>query len=126
MSNNPAPPSPNSPLQIGSSVVPLYVDRRLKMFLVTESEFETLSNLNGQTTTFSAVGTAILGAALSVWINALFYTEVPAAAYVAKVMVAPAATLLAFVFFWLAYQSRNSRIVTWNNIKSESASRASA
>jgi O-antigen/teichoic acid export membrane protein len=127
MSDNPAPQNPtNPPLQIGSSVVPLYVERKMKVYAVTEGEFASLSSLSAQTTLFSSVGMAILGSAVSVWVNALFYTEVPAAAYVAKVYVAPASVIIAFVFFGLAIYAHTVRRSTWSQIKSESSSPSSA
>ena len=102
----------------------LYVDRRMKLYLVTDSEFESLSTHNGQTTVFYSVGFAVLSAAISVWANAIFYDTVPAPAYVAKWFVAPAGVLIAAVFFYLAYQARRSSTSTWNTIKSESSARA--
>jgi|SRR6185312_13271437 len=89
----------DQPLQIGSSVIPLYVNRQMKLYLVTETEFESLSSLNGQATGFSSVGSAMLSLALSIWINAVFYTEMPPEAHVAKMFVAPLLLILAAVFF---------------------------
>jgi hypothetical protein len=125
-SAGPAPASTNTPLQIGSSMVPLYVDRKMKLYLVTESEFESLSSLNGQATGFSAVGSAMLSLALSIWINAIFYTEIPPTAYVVKVLVAPLLVFLAIVFFVLAFGANKSRNRTWTTIKTESGARANA
>jgi hypothetical protein len=107
-------------------VVPLYVERKMRVFAVTEGEFASLSSLNAQTTSFSAIGMAILGSAVSIWVNALFYTDVPPTAYVAKVYVAPAGVLLAIVFFCLAIYAHRARRSTWTQIKSESSSSSSA
>jgi hypothetical protein len=121
-----APPPTNPPLQIGSSMVPLYVDRKMKLYLVTDNEFESLSTQNGQATVFIAVASATLSVAISIWINAIFYTEVPAPALVAKYLGAPVLLLVAATFFYLAYGANKARGNTWTTIKSESASRASA
>jgi hypothetical protein len=124
MSNTTPPPNTSNPqLQIGSSVVPLYVERKMKVFAVTEGEFASLSALSAQTTFFSSTGMAILGSAVSIWVNALFYTDVPPAAYIAKVYVAPTAVLIAIVFFGLAVYAHLARRSTWAQIKSESSSK---
>ena len=120
MNTNPMPPT--TPLQVGSSVVPLYVERKMKVYAVTESEFASLSSLNAQTTIFTSVGFAILSAALSIWVNALFYTDVPASAYVAKVYIAPATVFIGLVFFVLAVYAHRARQSTWAQIKSKSSS----
>ena len=117
-----SPVAPPAPLQIGSSLVPLYVERKMRVYAVTEGEFASLSSLSAQTTLFSSVGMAILGSAVSIWVNALFYTDVPPAAYIAKVYIAPAAVLIAATFFALAAYAHRARRSTWAQIKSESAS----
>jgi protein-S-isoprenylcysteine O-methyltransferase Ste14 len=109
-------------LQFGSSVVPLYVERQMKVYAITESEFASLSTLNAQMTTFASVGTALIGAAGSIWANAVFYTEVPPTATIAKSIVAPACVVLALVFFYLAWHARKNRRSTWDSIKAESSS----
>jgi hypothetical protein len=109
-------------LQVGSSVLPLYVERRMRVFAITESEFASVSTLNAQTNVFLSVGTAILTAAASIWVNAIFYTDVPPAAYVAKAFVAPVGILVALAFYYLAYSAHKSRTSTWENIMAESAS----
>jgi protein-S-isoprenylcysteine O-methyltransferase Ste14 len=114
---------PSTEVQIlGSSVVPLYVERKMKVFAITESEFASVSTLNAQTTVFSSLGFAILSAALSIWINGIFYTEVPPTAFVAQRFIAPFGVLLAIAFFWLAWRSSKTRETTWTRIKEESAS----
>jgi hypothetical protein len=112
-------------LQIGSSVVPLYVERRMKVYAVTEGEFATLSTLNAQQTIFFSVALALISGAVSIWANAVFYNDVPPAAYVAKMFVAPAGILLAIVFLVLAGLAVRSGRSTWRSIKTESISRAS-
>ena len=117
-SNEPSPQQGH--LQVGSSLQPLYVERRMKVYAITESEFNSLSTLNSQTTIFSSVGFAILSAGISIWINALFYTDVPAPAYVAMVYIAPATIVLALVFFYLALRASGARESSWVQIKNES------
>src|SRR5260370_5744172 len=75
--------------QGGSSLVPLYVVRRMKVYALHESEFDSLSRLNGQAMASYSVASFCLSAALSVWINVAFYTDVPPAAFVMKMVVAP-------------------------------------
>jgi len=106
---------------LGSSVVPLYVERKMKVYAITESEFASVSALNGQTTMFSSIGFAILSAALSIWVNAVFYTDVPPAAMLAQKYVAPIGVLIAASFFWLSWRATQTRQSTWNTIKTESA-----
>lgn len=114
--------SQSTGLQIlGSSVVPLYVERKMKVFAITESEFASVATLNAQTTMFCSIGFAILSAALSIWINGIFYTEVPPTAFVAQRFVAPFGVLLAVAFFWLAWRASKTRETTWTRIKEESA-----
>lgn len=120
------PPAIPAPLQIGSSLIPLYVERKMKVYAVTDGEFASLSALNAQTTFFSSIGLAILASAISIWINALFYTDVPPAAFVAKVYIAPASVVIAIVFFVLAAYAHRARRSTWNQIKSKSSSPSSA
>jgi hypothetical protein len=116
----------SSALQIGSSVVPLYVERQMKVYAVTESEFVSLSTLNTQTTVFFSVGMWFLGTVISIWANAVFYTETPPVAVLAKTWGAGAAVIIAVVFFGLALHAMSRRSSTWKAIKNESSSRASA
>jgi hypothetical protein len=124
MTDQPSPQSEPNQLQLGSSVVPLYVERRMKVYAITDSEFSSVSMLNAQTTTFFSIGLAILSAAVSIWINAVFYADAPPAAVVAQKYVAPCGVLLALSFFWLAFRAIQNRQSTWERIKEESASLA--
>jgi len=110
----------DQPLKLGSSVIPLYVERQMKVYAVTEGEFNSLSTQNTQMTIYVMVGFAILSAAVSIWVNALFYTDVPPSAYVAKIYVAPFFILLALVCFLLAWHVYYARSSTWAAIRSES------
>ena len=106
---------------LGSSVVPLYVERKMKVFAITESEFASVATLNAQTTMFCSIGFAILSAAVSIWINGMFYTEVPPTALIAQRFIAPFGARLAAAFFWLAWRASKTRETTWTRIKEESA-----
>ena len=121
MSNAPAPPA-DPPLQIGSSLVPLYVERKMKVYAVTESEVDSLSTRNAQATAFYSAGAFFLSASLSVWVNAVFYTDIPPAASVAKIYGAPLVLILAIVLFALGLHAAKSRKSTWEAIKRESGS----
>jgi hypothetical protein len=115
------PPSGSqTPLQLGSSLTPLYVERRMKIYAVPEFEFDSLATRNTQETTFYSVGSFLLSAALSVWVNAAFYTEITPPAFIMMIFVAPLVTLLSGVFFWLGRQNGKSRQSTWDRIKNES------
>jgi hypothetical protein len=116
-------PSTNPPLQIGSSLVPLYVERQMKVYAVTEGEVESLSTLNAQTTIFYSVGSFLASAAISIWVNAVFYTEIPPAALVAKYIVAPLVLLVSSAFFFLGWHATRSRRSTWEVLKRESSGR---
>ncbi len=111
----------NAPLQIGSSLVPLYVERQMKVYAVTEGEVGSLSTLNAQATVFYSAASFSLSAAISIWINAIFYTELTPAAAVAKLYVAPAILLLAAVLYYLGWHATKSRRSTWDAIKRESS-----
>ena len=104
------------PLHLGSSVVPLYVERQMKIYAVTDSEYSALSTQNNQTTIFSSVGFSVISIAVSIWVNSLFYQEIPPVAYLAKMFVAPAVFVLSLVFFWLAYQAHRAGNSTWDSI----------
>jgi hypothetical protein len=116
-------PSQNSePFQIGSSLVPLYVERKMKVYAITESEVESLSTRNAQATAFYSAGAFFLSAALSVWVNAVFYTDLPPTAVVAKYFGAPLILLIALILFGLGFHATKSRKSTWEAIKLESVS----
>lgn len=110
----------DQPLKLGSSVIPLYVERQMKVYAVTEGEFNSLSTQNTEMTIYVTVGFAILSAAISIWVNSLFYTDVPPSAYVAKIYVAPAGIALSLVCFILAWYIHRARNSTWAAIRSES------
>ena len=50
----------DQPLKLGSSVIPLYVERQMKVYAVTEGEFNSLSTQNTEMTIYVTVGFAIL------------------------------------------------------------------
>jgi hypothetical protein len=114
----------DQPLQVGLSVIPLYLERRLKVYGVTENEVDSLATRNTQATTFYSVGAFVLSAALGIWINAVFYTQTPPTAEVAKYLGAPIFIVISGALFWLGWRTDRSRKSTWDAIKSESASRS--
>jgi hypothetical protein len=116
-----AAPISNPPLQIGSSLVPLYVERQMKVYAVTEGEVASLSMLNSLSTAFYSSGSFTLSAAVGIWTNAIFYTDVPPAALVAKWYVAPFILLATAVLFFLGWRASKNRRSTWDAIRLESS-----
>lgn len=104
----------------GAIVRPVYVERRMKVYAVSEHEAQTISSLNAQQSSFFALASFCGTIGLSVWINAIFYTETPPAAMVAKYMGAPVALVIAAVFVYLGVVALRGRHKTWETIKNES------
>jgi hypothetical protein len=94
----------------------------MKVYAVPEFEFDSLAVRNTQGTTYYSIASFLLSAALSVWVNAAFYTEVPAAASVMKTYAAPLVLVVSVLFFFLGWMSGRSRQSTWARIKAESVS----
>src|SRR5258708_3293459 len=105
MTDQPHAPEDAGTLQIfGSSLVPLYVERKMKVYALTETEFDSLATRTAQATAFYSVGSFLLSAAISVWVNSAFYTEVPPAAFALKLFMAPLVVAVACAAFWLGWK----------------------
>lgn len=121
------PPHAESPgaageLQIGATVTPLYVQRQMKVYAIHGHEIDSLSMFNATATACFTLAAFVGSAALSIWINRIFYTELTPAGIVASYYVAPGLCLLAAVFVIVGIVAICKRRSTWRTIKSESRS----
>src|SRR5687767_13532215 len=120
------PPSGSGPVpQLqGATVQPVYVERHMRVYAIHEHEAETLATLNTQSAAFYAVASFLLSAAISIWVNALFYAEpTPPTAVVMVWFGAPVIALLSLVFFALGRHAAKRRASTWQAIKDTSVTR---
>jgi hypothetical protein len=114
MANSAPLPTPSISVQSpsGATVTTVYLEREVKAYAIQEHEFETLSMMNSLSSAFFAIGAFLLSAAISVWVNALFYETMPPTAEVAYKYVAPGVFVLGFIFLLLgvwAHCKRASR-----------------
>jgi len=114
---------PQQELQIsGATVTPLYVQRQMKVYAIHGHEIDTLSMFNAAATVCFSVASFIGSAAVSIWVNRIFYTQLTPEAAVATIYVAPGLLLLAVVFIGLGIYAMRRRKSTWQTIKDESRS----
>jgi hypothetical protein len=104
----------------GATMRPQYMGRVMNTYLVSEPEMENISSLSAQSTARFSISTLLLGLAASVWINAIFYSELTPDAKVACYYVAPLLLVFSAVFviggIWAQHKRRNA----WQRIKDES------
>jgi len=118
MATNPSSPiSAQSPP--GATVTTVYLVREVKAYAVQEHELETLSMMNSLASSFFAISAFLLSAAISVWINALFYETMPPRAQVAYEYVAPGVLVLGIIFLSLGVWANRKRASTWKTIKGQ-------
>ena len=118
MTNNPSSPiSTQSPP--GATVTTVYLEREVKAYAVQEHELETLSMMNSLASAFFAISAFLLSAAISVWVNALFYETMPPRAEVANKYVAPGVLILGLIFVLLGVWANYKRASTWKTIKGQ-------
>lgn len=86
-----------------------------------ETELRQISSLNDQIITFSSVGSAALAYGMGIWTNAAFVSgEFPPVAVVMTSVAAPCLSLIAIVFFSLAWRATRSKNQLWETIDRES------
>lgn len=86
---------------------------------VSEPEMEHISSLSSQVTTRFSVSTLLLGLASSIWINAMFYTQLTPIAYVASLYLAPLLLVGSVGYAIGAFWARRNRTSAWERIKSD-------
>lgn len=119
---NAAPSGAVGELQVGATVTPLYVQRQMKVYAIHGHEIDSISMFNATATACFTLAAFIGGAALSIWINRIFYTELTPAGIVASSYVAPGLLLLSAVFVIVGIIAIVKRQSSWRTIKSESRS----
>ena len=71
----------------GAKLITAYVERRVRVFAITESEVDTIGQLNAQSNSFFAMAAFLLASCIGVYVNASFYdpkTVPPAAEILCK------------------------------------------
>jgi polyferredoxin len=109
----------STPSPPGATVTTVYLEREVKAYAVQEHELETLSMMNTLASVFFATSAFLLSAAISVWINALFYEAMPPKAEVANKYAAPIVFFLGGIFLSLGVWANRKRASTWNVIKGQ-------
>jgi hypothetical protein len=110
----------NLPTIQGASVQPQYAKRIMKVYAINENEVTTISSLNSQATLFFSLASFIASAAISIYTNAIFYTELTAAGQVAKYFVVPILCVLTVAFVGLGVMMLFQRRRLWKEIRRES------
>ena len=115
-------PSPgyNRETVTGASVTPVYTKRSITMYALTETEVTTISSINTRSTTDFSIGTFLLGLGVSVYTNAIFYSQLNSAGEVAKGYVAPLVCIVGAYFLISGAAGNRKRSRLWAKLKSES------
>jgi hypothetical protein len=104
----------------GATMRPRYMGRIMNTYPVSEPEMEHVSSLSAQATIRFSMATFLLGLALSIWINATFYTDLTLEAKMATKYIAPFLLAFSVVFAigggWAQFRRRDA----WTKIKAES------
>lgn len=98
----------------GSTLVPVYGERRMVMYSVTETELQTMQSFNSRTTSYVGVGSAMITFSLDIFKDTLLATSVPEKAQAAISYVQPICVTLGVIFFVLAAYER---FKGWNFLK---------
>jgi len=92
----------------------------MRAYAVYEDEVASLSYLNTQSTIFFMLASALISFAVSIWVNAVFYTGLTPAGELATRYVAWALLVLGLVFAALGAHALFARVRAWRNIVSGS------
>ena len=103
----------------GATMRPRYMGRTMTTYPVSEPEMEQISSLSGQVTRRFSVSTLLLGLAASIWINAIFYSELTPIAFVACFFLAPLLMIGSVGYAIGGFLARRSRASAWEKIKSD-------
>jgi hypothetical protein len=116
-------PSATTGISAGAVVTTTYVERQMKAYAVYEDEVNSLSYLNTQSTIFFAVSASFISFAVSIWINAIFYTDLTPAGQIASGYIAWMLLLIGIIFAALAAHAVRKRATAWRSIIRGSTSR---
>lgn len=106
----------------GAIFTPAYVERVVRVFAIQEGEVDSIALANTLSTVFFSIFSGLATLALSIWVNASFYssTAMPPAAEVLCKFGAPICVALSLVFLALGFWIRRRRSSTWERIQKES------
>ena len=105
----------------GGIIKPLYSERQMKCYTVTDEELGSVSVWNAQTTTFISVGAFILSLGIGFLVDGLFTESLTAVGQLLQMVVGPICVLLSGVFFYLGWQARRTRKNLVDKIKQQSS-----
>lgn len=108
------------PSAVGVQVNNLYTQRRIKYYAITESEAVVLASENVNASVYFSLASFLVGIAISIWVNALFYTTVNASGELARSYVAPVLLLVGVVSLFMGIAARRRGSSLWSEIKTAS------
>ena len=94
--------------------------RTMNTYPVSEHEMENISSLSAQATVRFSVASLLLALAASIWINAIFYTQLTPAGELATHYVAPLLLLFSIGHAIGGFFAQRKRASAWEKIKSDS------
>jgi hypothetical protein len=109
-----------APAVAGASVQPQYAKRVMKVYAINENEVTTITSLNTQATFFFSLASFLTSAAISIFTNAVFYTELTPAGVLAKEYVAPMLCVVSVALIIIGVTNLWRRRKLWNEIRRES------
>ena len=105
--------------QMGAVYHTTYMERRVKIYPLQESELRMVGMFNTLTSVFLSVGSGLLTFGLGLTVQAIFTDKLSGTAEALTYVVAPLCFVLALVFFGLAEWARRSRETEMGNIRRE-------
>ena len=112
------PPSPVSGGG-GSTITPVYTDRKLEVVSISKTEMDTVSSHSTQATVFFSIGSFLASSAVSIYTNSIFYQNLTPSGAVAKAIAAPVLVALAIGCVALGWMHIRSRRKVWDRITTE-------
>jgi hypothetical protein len=104
----------------GATMQPRYMGRIMNTYPVSEPEMNNISSLSAQITVRFSLASLAFGLGASIWINAVFYTELTPAGVLATKYVAPVILVIAGLLVIGGIWSICLRHNAWEQIKKES------
>jgi len=105
----------------GATMRPVYMGRVMNTYPVSDFELERISSLNAQVTARFSAASLLVGLAVSIWANAIFYTSLTPAGTLAAYYLAPLLFAGAAGYAVSGWIARRNRASEWQRIKSESS-----
>jgi len=99
---------------------PRYMGRTMNTYPVSEPEMENISSLSAQATVRSSAASFLFALAASIWVNAIFYTDLTPAGELATRYLAPLLLFFSLCLAGGAIFSLRKRASAWQRIKNES------